>query len=207
MKCKQDTKDLSDLQGKKFGRLTVIKRHGSLKMRRAWLCQCDCGKTVIRHTDHLRSGHTNSCGCLNRDSLMDRNVIHGKNRSKEHRIWCGIKSRCLNPKDTCYHNYGGRGIGICERWMTFENFLNDMGDCPDGMTIDRIDNDKDYDPGNCRWATAVEQANNSRKNHMIEFEGKTLSMAEWSRILNIPYSKLRTRINTLKWSAENALKS
>lgn len=166
--------ELIDLVGKKFGLLTVI----SLSSKRTksgqllWVCQCMCGESTVVAGYHLRYNHTKSCGCLVYES---RNLKHGNARnrqgltSSEYYTWCAMKGRCLNQKNKDYRLYGGRGIRICERWLTsFDNFLADMGRRPSPQhTIDRIDNDGNYEPDNCRWATPLEQRHNQRRTQQI----------------------------------------
>lgn len=119
-----------------------------------------------------------------------RRAKHGLYKSRSYSIWASMKDRCNNPNNPNYHRYGGRGVAVCDRWQEFENFYADMGDAPEGMSLDRADNDLGYSPDNCRWATPVEQQNNMRSNTFVTYEGKTQTLAQWSRELGIPYSRL-----------------
>lgn len=162
-----------DITGAKFGRLTVVQQstHAGNKIR--WECQCACGARVHITSSNLRSGHTLSCGCLNREinsaRAVKRNTRHGHNRagkgnqSATWHSWASMRKRCSLKSHRSYKDYGGRGIKICPEWDSFENFLSDMGARPDGKTLDRIDVNGDYRPDNCRWATLSEQQRNKRK--------------------------------------------
>ncbi len=155
-----------DLTGHVYGRLTVIGPAPSTGKSRLWACRCECGadKTVPRA--HLRKGLTASCGCLKRDMMIARNHKHGHAtkhaESRTYVAWQSMRLRCTSPRRREWKYYGGRGITVCERWSTFENFLADMGECPDGLTLDRIDSDGDYEPGNCRWVSWAVQKRNRR---------------------------------------------
>jgi len=116
-----------------------------------------------------------------------------------------MKQRCTNPKNKRYSSYGGRGITVCDRWVEFENFLEDMGERPPGLSLERIDNDGNYEPGNCTWTTAKQQARNNRHNHMITYNGTTLPLVAWSEKVNIPYDILKSRLNKLRWPIHKAL--
>lgn len=198
----------TDLIGKRFGRVQVVswgghKVNGSLVLT----CFCDCGTWKrIKELD-LMSGHSRSCGCLHREGVSRAMKTHGLSRSKEHRVWRSMKERCYNPSFVGFLNYGGRGIRVCDRWLdSFENFYEDMGPKPrDKHSIDRFpDGDGDYEPGNCRWATRLEQARNTRRNLLCTFQGVTMCLSEWSEKLGIRYGLLIMRIQKLKWSPEKA---
>lgn len=161
--------------GDRFGRLTVVSRFENDRFGRAqWLCVCDCGKEHVAAFFRMKSGHTKSCGCIKRG-----NVTHGMSDSKTYNSWLGMKQRCNYQGHAGYSRYGGRGISVCSRWDSFENFLADMGERPDGMSIDRIDPNGNYEPGNCKWATIYEQQRNRRSNINVTIGGVTKCIKDW----------------------------
>lgn len=183
-----------DLTGMIFSRLRVIRETEKMNGRRMWECVCECGNFASVDHRALKSGNTTSCGCFRRESSTKQKTVHGcagrGTKSRLYKVWSGIVARCKIPSATGYKNYGGRGIGVCKRWLEFENFLADMGDPQAGMTIERIDNNGDYELGNCRWATRLEQGSNKRNNRMIDHEGISMTIANWSRRLGISHSTL-----------------
>lgn len=156
------------LTGQTFGRLSVLERYGSRKGRVNWLCRCECGKLHEAVSHALTSGHTKSCGCWKDERNASTEPTHGHASRKTglsptYQSWRGMWTRCTNPNVKSYKDYGGRGVQICERWKDFGNFLADMGERPDGRTLDRINVHGNYEPSNCRWATRKEQAMNTQK--------------------------------------------
>lgn len=197
-----------DMTGQTFGKLTVLEYAGVRNTNAHWLCRCECGRQTIVIGLHLRQGRSRSCGNASCKAPKQR-IGKGSNcnlsRSTEYVIWNGIIHRCTNPNYGSYRNYGARGIKVCERWLDFQNFLADMGERPAGMSIDRIDNDGDYCPENCRWATQKEQARNTRSIRLLEFRGRKQPVSAWCEELGLPSSTLKNRLDTLGWSVERSL--
>jgi hypothetical protein len=194
----------NNIVGKRFGRLIVL---GYAKNTR-WYCRCDCGKLTINLGYNLKSGHSNSCGCLRDERGLIASTKHGHAR-KGHptatwHTWQSMKRRCLNPKRNDFYLYGGRGIAVCERWMEFENFLDDMGEKPNGLSLGRIDNSGNYCPENCEWQTSEEQGSNKRNNHIIEFDGKKQTVSQWARFLECNPDVLFCRLRR-GWSETRTL--
>lgn len=198
-----------DLTKQKFNMLTVIEQaEGKSSQQLAWLCDCDCGNKKVVLGCHLKSGKTMSCGCHRKKINSEIHTKHGCNRigkrTTEYTIWADMIRRCSNSSDEFYMNYGGRGISVCERWKEFVNFLADMGEKPNGYSIERKDRDGNYCPENCIWADAITQANNRSNNVVLEYDGRKQTAKQWSRELNIQYETLRKRIKN-RWSAEKSL--
>ena len=184
------SKPRTNLTGQRFGKLSVVDKIVPPKGRTLFVCVCDCGKQVTLNGSDLQSGNTKSCGCLRVEKSKLSNLKHGATLNGKHtgayRSWTTMKSRCYNEDNNRFYAYGGRGIAVCDRWLeSFENFLADMGDRPDGCTIDRIDVNGNYDPENCRWATTSDQAKNQRKNVWYELDGQKMIQADVARALGV----------------------
>ena len=199
-------KSFKDLTGKKFGKLTVICKEYTDKNRNIyWKCKCECGNTAIVRGSALKNGNTKSCGCLIYES---KNVKHGMQHTRLYSIWSGIKSRCYTKTNPAYDRYGGRGISMCDEWrrdfMVFYNWATANG-YTKGLSIDRIDVNGNYEPSNCRWATAKEQSDNKRCNILITLGNETLDLQQWCDKIGIKRSTVNTRVRMCGWSYEQAL--
>lgn len=199
-----------DLTGKKFGRLTVLYSEGKIYNSKNrcyyWMCRCDCGNLKSVRGAHLKNGLVNSCGCLKKEKLSIPKK-HGFCDTKIYGVWEGIKDRCYRQKNSSYKNYGGRGIIMCEDWKNnFSNFYNwaIQNGYKEGLSIDRIDVNGNYEPTNCRWITQKEQCNNTRVNRYLTYQNVTHSLSEWAEIYNLNYFCLRKRIDK-HWDIEKAL--
>ncbi len=197
--------------GQVFGRLTVIAASVvDRDQKRQWLCQCTCGNQTLANKFDLVHGKKMSCGCLMRETSSEKMkkhrmppVTHGllrnRTRPREYSIWAGAKNRCFNSKCGDYSNYGGRGITMCDKWKNdFVEFLNDMGPAPAKHSLDRIDNDKGYEPGNCRWANQQTQSGNMRRNHIITANGITKNLCDWAEELGVSSAYIRQIIKSGK---------
>lgn len=196
-------KGIKDLTGKRFGRLTVLERMEDGDRRAKWLCKCDCGRIKIVASTNLIQGNTVSCGCLNRENQ----TTHGKSKTRLYRIYNNMKNRCYNSNVKAFPDYGGRGIKVCDEWLAdFMNFYNwaMTNGYDDTKSIDRIDNDGSYEPSNCRWVGLKAQQNNKRSNIMLEYKGKTKTVAEWADEVGIPRGIVYDRIKK-GWTTEEAL--
>jgi len=184
-------------EGRVFGRLTVLRRSSR---KGYWWCRCSCGspEKEIQHSN-LTRGSTKSCGCASREASIQRNTTHGKTNTLTYKTWQGMHTRCTNPNYKFFHRYGGRGIYVCERWQSFENFYADMGEKPRGSSLDRIDNDGPYAPWNCRWATPKKQGRNRSTNKMVTYNGVTKTLIEWAENLDVSYRTLCRR-SSMGWS-------
>ena len=193
-------KPLNNLQGFQFGSLTVLELGKSQGNGAVWLCQCKCGtQKEIRASDMVQ-GKINSCGCEHRQRIAKSGTTHGKTNTKTYSIWQAMRNRC----NRIHQDYSCRGITYDERWDSFENFYLDMGEVPEGMSIDRIDVNGNYSKENCRWATREQQANNTRANIFIEWDGKRQTRSQWERELGMRPTTLRSRLRA-GWSLEKAM--
>lgn len=200
-------KKAADLKGERFGRLVVERRDHTLKKAAFWICRCDCGSITTVQSCHLRSGATQSCGCLNKEQASKRMTTHGLSRSRLYSEWHGMKGRCLNPRAKRYKGYGGRGITVCDEWRdSFEAFQDWAlaNGYQDDLTIDRIDNDGPYSPENCRWVTNREQQNNRRNNHLLSYNSKEQTIAKWAEETGLDWMVIYDRIRN-GWTIERTL--
>ena len=177
-------KRLDIKSGERFSRLTIIMEVEPKNNHRHFLCLCDCGNQKVIDIAKLRNGHTKSCGCLSIESTVQRSVKHKLYSHPLYRVWNSMKQRCSNSNVKSFYRYGGRGITVCEAWKdNFKNFYDwamENG-YEEGLSLDRINNDADYEPSNCRWVTIERQSNNRSNNRYISYEGKTMTLAEWGR--------------------------
>lgn len=189
--------NIIDLSGRRFGKLKVISQCGRIRKEVGWKCVCDCGKEIVVPGYPLRNGNTVSCGCFGRSIIGNATRTHGMSRTPEYRTWSNMITRCTNKSIDRFCRYGGRGIKVCGRWRRFDNFFADMGKRPSpNHSIERKNNDGDYCPSNCKWATRIEQANNSSTNVVLVVNGKSRTLAEWSRFSGIKESTIRQRIKS-----------
>lgn len=202
-----------ELIGKRFGRLTVLevstpKIYPSGRVTPRYTCECECGNKKIVTRDCLIKDKTKSCGCLFKETRLQF-LTHGHSSSHgiqtpTYKSWGSMLQRCLNPNNPAYYNYGGRGIRVCEQWRVFANFLKDMGEKPSAdFSIERKDNDGNYEPGNCKWSTRVEQNTNQRRNLFFTIRGKTGCLSELIKHFGVNKCRTRARIE-LGWEPELA---
>ncbi|TGP22300.1 MULTISPECIES: hypothetical protein [unclassified Mesorhizobium] len=214
-----------DLTGERFGSLIAVEVQARSGRRPSWKCRCDCGEFTFATNGELRSGRKPSCGACAAIRVKAAQESHGFGvkgeacvnhkhghaargcHTKEYRAWASMIARCELPSQRSYPEYGGRGIRVCDRWhASFEAFLDDVGPAPSsGHTMDRRDNDKGYEPGNVRWATASAQANNKRGSVKISYDGETKTVAEWAQAIGVKYATLWARIFVHEWPLDRAL--
>lgn len=205
-----------DMTGKRFGRWTVLERDCLEKRNAYWICRCDCGNYGIVRGDELRDGRSGSCGCLHSEIMHEKladmrkqgmGCTHRLSNARLFNIWSQMKARCYNKNAPNYHNYGGRGIAICEEWLAdFQSFYDwaVSNGYSDDLTIDRINNNGNYEPSNCRWATNTEQGENRRTSVILTYNGESHCINEWARITGIPAHVIAKRIKK-GWSVEQTL--
>lgn len=207
-------RDPEDLSGRRFSHLTVVRLFGRKPVR--WECLCRCGQLHVVDARKLNNGHTRSCGCATAQMIADSKTVHGQRRrtnagarvtSKLYTTWSGMIDRCCRSNSKAYHRYGGRGICVCQRWReSFENFRDDVGEPPSRHhSLDRIDNDGDYCPENCRWATQVEQCNNTSRCLAVDFGGRSWTIAELARHTGMEYNVLYRRIRRVGMRPKDAV--
>ena len=196
--CNSYVREIDDLSGKRFGRLSVIEFDHMDKFHTShWLCKCDCGNVVVVSRGNLIRGRAKSCGCYKRDVQRDLHIKHGEFQSRLHNIWGNMKQRCSNENHTNYNSYGERGISVCDEWLDDYEVFRDWAlanGYSDDLTLDRRDNDGIYSPDNCRWADRYTQMNNRRNTKYITYNDETHSVAEWARILNVSRNILDYRL-------------
>lgn len=189
-----------DYTGQKFWNYTAIKATDLRGANKSvlWLFRCACGNERTMQISDVRRGIRKSCGCVKAQRT------HGKSSSKEYAVWASMHYRCTNPNCENYSRYGGRGISICERWQSFENFLEDMGPKPAGHSIDRIDNDGNYEPANCRWASDEQQRGNKGNSQHLTYNGKTMTIGQWAKQLGVKKGRLFYRLYS-GWPTEEII--
>lgn len=187
---------LIDLSGQSFGKLTVLERAPNDGRRTMWACRCSCGKSSIVDADHLRTGHTTSCGCAWVEKCRKHGHAHDRfgRQSRTYKAWVNMRSRADGVTEKYQEYYVDRKISVCDRWQRFENFLADMGECPKGMSLDRRDNNGNYEPKNCRWATPKEQTINRRKTLFVEFGGSRLCLKDACSRAGVLYDTALKRV-------------
>lgn len=197
-----------DLTGQRFGRLRVLSIAGKNKHSQLlWRCKCDCGEECVSLGFVMRRGEKQSCGCLQREAIASVNRSHGMAGTPIYAIHHAMMQRCYDKNSHAYDRYGARGINVCEKWQTFEGFYADMGDKPDGMSLERKDNDGDYCPENVVWATAKQQANNTRGNRVLEYCGRKQTMTQWAEEFGLKPQTLWARLVVRGWSVGESLET
>jgi hypothetical protein len=202
-----------DFTGRRFGRLKVLHRYAGPSSDVKWVCRCDCGNITNSFRTHLKNGQSRSCGCLRSETTSKRaktgdiRRTHGMRKSPEYGVWSTMLGRCENSNVERYPQYGGRGIKVCERWHKFENFFADMGKRPGPkFSIDRKDNDGNYEPSNCYWATSEEQIYNKQTTRLLDYKGNKLTVQQASEVAGIPKAVLFNRLYN-GWSIEKAIET
>lgn len=196
-----------DHTGKTYGRWTALsfvrvdkKQHSAI-----WRCRCDCGVEREVASSSFSQNGTKSCGCFNREVAAARQYKHGRAGTSTFKIWCAMRERCSSPRVKAYKNYGARGISVCERWESFENFIADMGERPDGLTLERKNNLLGYSKDNCVWATPHAQARNKRNNILVCWDDHVMVLKDAAKHFGVNYQLAHNRIRKLGWSVSDAL--
>jgi hypothetical protein len=199
-------KRIKDLTGQKFNRLTVVKFSHSKNRKTFWLCKCDCGNEKIVRSDSLKDESVKSCGCLNHENGI---ITHNMSGTKIYHVWASMKNRCNNPNANHYSDYGGRGINYNEVWETFELFYEwaIKNGYKEGLTLERIDVNGNYEPSNCKWITIQEQQNNKRDNVLITYKNKTQNIAQWARELEVSFNLLYGRLHKYNMDLSKVIKT
>jgi hypothetical protein len=198
------SKPITVTPGERYGKLSIVRETATKTLRcgkrlRQFLCACECGGTITAALRNLRSGKTASCGCSG--------VTHGRSLTVEYRTWTAMWQRCTNSRNPMYKHYGQRGIAVCQRWESFESFLADMGLRPPGrrISVERIDNNGNYEPENCRWATQPEQRRNTSKTHFVTFQGETMCLTDLAIKIGMKPSTLFSRVLAYGFTIEEAV--
>lgn len=199
----------TDRTGQRYGRLLVLSLYDMVKNADTrWLCRCDCGNEHVARSVCLQGGSSRSCGCLAKEVMKAVHTTHGETiggkDTREFRAWRAMRRRCYDTTRQNYAAYGGRGIKVCKRWLVFENFLADMGRCPTGLTLDRINTNGNYEPGNCRWADWTTQSRNKRTSVLIAWRGTTMNAVDWAIACGLERTKVANRLSR-GWPVERAL--
>lgn len=196
---------MRDITGTRYGKLCAVKPHSRTSGQSyRWLWACDCGGQKVLHSYSAKKA--GQCGCETAAKLAARHRTHGAAATPMYKLYHAMKDRCGNTHNTHYSHYGARGIRVCERWLeSYENFLLDMGERPPGTTLDRVNNDGNYEPGNCRWASRRQQQRNRRNNNTVTLDGVTMCMTEWCEHFGIQFTTVRGRIRR-GWSIEDSLR-
>jgi len=200
------TSRAKQLVGLRFGKLVVQEDIGRENRAVVWRCLCDCGAATKVITANLVRLHTQSCGCLGSEARKEANTRHGQWGTKAYWVWNAMLDRCTNKNNKKYGRYGGRGISVCREWFDFRNFLEDMGECPETLTLDRINNSEGYSKGNCRWATVGEQNRNHSRNRHLTFKGRTQVLTAWAQEYGISPTAVFSRLKR-GWPVDRAIET
>jgi len=200
-----------NLPSDKYSRLTLVEEvagQSCSQSNRRWLCQCDCGVERRVVLNELRRGNTMSCGCYSREVSAAARTTHGLEKHPLYATHHNMMSRCYNPENKQFADWGGRGIRVCERWHDIRNLISDMAPShKPGLTLEREDNNLGYSPQNCVWATRIEQGRNKRNNRLVSYIGKNICLAEACEVAGLPYSRVHQRLNRYSWTIPRALES